>query len=255
MVDVSSEFFVYVAIGFAAQLVDGALGMAFGVISSTILLSVGQMPVIVSASVHSAELATTGFSAISHISFKNVNWKLCLPLALFGALGGIAGALVLGSINGDTIKPYISGYLGLLGLFILWKAWRGRISLAAVKPTSVRSASLFGLVGGALDACGGGGWGPVVTSNLVARGDHPRQVIGSVNTAEFIVTLSITLTFAATIGLQFTDIVAGLLCGGVLAAPLGAYVLRFIPPRFLMVMVGLLITGLSSWQIYRAFLL
>lgn len=254
IMDGSSEFLIYMAIGFAAQLVDGALGMAFGVISSTILLSVGQPPVMVSASVHMAEMVTTGFSAASHVSFKNVNWRVCLPLAVSGAIGGVAGALLLGSIDGAVIKPYIAGYLALLGLFILWKAWRMRRALPPPPPPSLGATSALGVVGGALDACGGGGWGPIVTSNLVARGDNPRLVIGSVNTAEFVVTMSITAAFTTMIGFQFTHVVAGLLCGGVLAAPLGAYVLRLIPARVLMALVGVLITGISVWQISKVVL-
>ncbi len=250
MPEISSELLTYILIGFAAQLVDGALGMAFGVISSTILLSVGQAPVVVSASVHTAEMVVTAFSAGSHIYFKNVNWKLCLPLAFFGAIGGVAGATILANIDGDVIKPFISGYLALLGLFILWKAHLAR---KAPPPNllPVSALSALGITGGAMDAMGGGGWGPIVTSNLIARGDNPRLVIGSVNTSEFIVSTSITLAFIATLGFHFTDVVIGLLLGGVLAAPLGAYVLRVVPAKFLMVLVGLLITGLSFWQIAK----
>lgn len=252
MFDISSDLVTYIMIGFAAQLVDGALGMAFGVISSTVLLSIGQAPVVASASVHTAEMVVTAFSAGSHIYFKNVNWKLCLPLALFGALGGFLGATLLANIDGDAIKPFISVYLGLLGLFILWKSMLPKKETPGLLPISTTSA--LGVTGGVLDAMGGGGWGPIVTSNLIARGDNPRLVIGSVNTSEFIVSTAITLAFITTLGFHFTEIVLGLLLGGVMAAPLGAYVLRLVPAKILMRMVGVLITGLSVWQIVKTVL-
>lgn len=252
MFDISSDLATYIMIGFAAQLVDGALGMAFGVISSTVLLSIGQAPVVASASVHTAEMVVTAFSAGSHIYFKNVNWKLCLPLALFGALGGFLGATLLANIDGDAIKPFISVYLGLLGLFILWKSMLPKKETPGLLPISTTSA--LGVTGGVLDAMGGGGWGPIVTSNLIARGDNPRLVIGSVNTSEFIVSTAITLAFITTLGFHFTEIVLGLLLGGVMAAPLGAYVLRLVPAKILMRMVGVLITGLSVWQIVKTVL-
>ncbi len=254
MFDVSSDFWTFMLIGFCAQIVDGALGMAFGVISSTVLLSLGHAPVVVSASVHTAEMVTTAFSAGSHIYFKNVNWRLCLPLAFFGAIGGVAGATLLANIDGDIIKPFISVYLALLGVFILWKAAQNRRNVAAPALLSIEKTSALGIAGGVLDATGGGGWGPIVTSNLIARGDNPRQVIGSVNTSEFIVSTAITIAFIATVGLHFTDVVMGLLAGGVIAAPLGAYILRLVPARTLMLVVGLLITGLSLWQITKNFL-
>lgn len=251
MPELGDDFWIYVMIGFAAQIVDGALGMAFGVISSTFLLAFGQAPVVVSASVHTAEMVVTAFSASSHIYFKNVNWKLCIPLAVFGALGGFLGATILVNIDGDVIKPFISIYLALLGMFILWKVVRKKNAPPPpLLPTSHLSA--LGITGGALDACGGGGWGPIVTSNLIARGDNPRLVIGSANTSEFIVSTAITLAFIATVGFHFTDVVIGLLVGGVVAAPFGAFVLRFVPARAVMTIVGLLITGLSIWQIVKA---
>jgi uncharacterized membrane protein YfcA len=248
--EISFDIFTYIFVGFLAQIVDGALGMAFGAISSTFLLSMGQAPAIVSASVHTAEMFVTAFSAGSHIYFKNVNWRLCLTLAFFGALGGIAGATLLSFVDGNVIKPFISLYLALLGLFILWKSTRmAQEPPPALLPVSTVSA--LGLAGGVLDASGGGGWGAIVTSNLIARGDNPRLVIGSVNTSEFIVSTAVTISFIATLGFHFTDVVLGLLIGGVLGAPLGAYALRLFKPKFLMVLVGWLITGLSVWQIAR----
>lgn len=253
MPEISSELLTFILVGFLAQLVDGALGMAFGVISSTVLLSLGQAPAVVSASVHTAEMVVTGFSAGSHIYFKNVNWKLCLPLAFFGAIGGIAGALFLVNVDGDTIKPFISAYLGVLGLFILYKAFlKKKEPPPSLLPVTHLSA--LGVAGGALDATGGGGWGPIVTSNLIARGDNPRQVIGSVNTSEFMVSTAVTLAFITTLGIHFTDVVLGLLIGGVLAAPLGAFIVRKVPSKYVMIVVGLLITVLSVWQLYKILL-
>ena len=251
MIDFSSDFFAFAAIGFAAQLIDGALGMAYGVITSTVLLSIGQPPAVVSASVHSAEMVVTAFSSASHIYFKNVNWKLCAPLALFGAIGGVIGATILVNIDGDAIKPFISGYLLLLGLFILWRARYVRQAPPNILPVSALSG--IGLAGGLLDSIGGGGWGPIVTSNLIARGDNARMVIGSVNTSEFIVTSAVTLAFITTLGFHFTEVVVGLLLGGVLAAPLGALLVKVIPNRVLMLVVGCIIVALSAWQIAKLF--
>lgn len=255
MFEFGSEFFAFMLIGFAAQIIDGALGMAYGTLSASILLGAGLPPVTVSASVHAAQIATTGMSAVSHAYFKNVNWPMCMILGLFGALGGVAGATILVNIDGDLIKPYIVTYLMGLGLFMLWKLWRQRgREPAREQAASKRYTGILGFVGGLLDSIGGGGWGPVVTSNLMAKGENPRLVIGSVNTAECFVKTCTSLAFVATVGFIFTDVVVGLLIGGVLAAPLGAYVVRLIPARILMLIVAMLITALSVWQITQYFL-
>ncbi len=250
------EFWIFFGVGFLAQLVDGALGMAYGVVSSTVLLAFGVPPAQASASVHVAEVFTTAASGSSHILHKNVDWKLFRRLALPGAIGGIVGAYVLTEIDGDAIRPFITGYLAIIGVFILYKA------LSSNKPHPHREigheASPLGLVGGFLDAVGGGGWGPVVTSSLVASGSAPRQTIGTVNTAEFVVTVAISATFVVAL---FTgtwegnkDIaghawaVGGLIVGGVIAAPLAAWIVKIIAQRTLMIMVGVLIVAVAGFQ-------
>jgi uncharacterized protein len=249
------EFWIFFGVGFLAQLVDGALGMAYGVVSSTVLLAFGVPPAQASASVHVAEVFTTAASGTSHIAHKNVDWKLFRRLVIPGAIGGIIGAYVLTEIDGDAIRPFITGYLAMIGVFILYKA----LGTRSPKPRTIgNEAAPLGLAGGFLDAVGGGGWGPVVTSTLMASGSAPRQTIGTVNTAEFIVTVAISATFIVTL---FTgtwegskDIaghawaVGGLIAGGILAAPLAAWVVKLIPQRTLMIMVGVLIVGLAGFQ-------
>jgi len=250
---VTSSFFLYVLIGFVAQLVDGALGMAYGTLCTAILLAMGIPPATVSAGVHSAQFFTAGLSGVAHTLLKNIDWKLCLSLALAGVLGGIIGALFLVHVDTDFIRPWISGYLLLLGILIVLR------SLKAGQPEKKeddRGPGIFtpvlGFFSGLLDAIGGG-WGPMVTSNLIARGEPPRYAIGSVNTAEFFVKTAIAATFFTTIGLTFHKIVIGLLIGGVLAAPFGAYILRVINPRMLIGMVGGLIIALSLYQLSKVF--
>jgi uncharacterized protein len=249
------EFWIFFGVGFLAQLVDGALGMAYGVVSSTVLLAFGVSPAMASASVHVAEVFTTAASGTSHTLHKNVDWKLFRRLAIPGAIGGIIGAYVLTEIDGDAIRPFITGYLAAIGIFILYKA----VTTKMPKPREIGGeAAPLGLAGGFLDAVGGGGWGPVVTSSLVASGSAPRQTIGTVNTAEFVVTVAISATFIITIfsgsweGAK--DIqghawaVGGLIAGGVLAAPLAAWIVKIIPQKSLMVMVGVLIVVVAGVQ-------
>lgn len=243
-------FWTYVLVGFAAQIVDGALGMAYGTLSTAFLLSTGVPPLITSASVHTAQFFTTGISSASHYYFKNVEKRLMVILALAGAVGGIAGASLLTMIDGNLLKPYISAYLMALGILILWRI----IARKTAPPPSrdkKRQIVPLGITGGFLDALGGGGWGPIVTTSLMVRGRDPRMVIGTVNAAEFVVKTSIALAFIITIGFTFHEVVLGLLIGGVLAAPLGAYVLRFIKPQMLMGLVGVLILSLSAFTLVK----
>src|SRR6478672_2754910 len=170
-------------IGFAAQLVDGALGMAYGQISSTLLISLGVPPAAASAGVHTAETFTTAVSGISHTAHRNVDWKLFARLVIPGVIGGILGAYVLTRISAATARPIVLTYLACIGL---WLLWRGIMHRHAEKEPKI--AEPLGLIGGFLDAAGGGGWGPVVTSNLLVQGGTPRKVIGTVNTAEFFLT-------------------------------------------------------------------
>ena len=240
--------FTFVIVGFIAQMVDGCLGMAYGVSSTTFLLSIGISPVAASASVHTAEIFTTGVSGISHLRFGNVDKKLFKKLIIPGILGGVIGAYVLSSVPGDIIKPFVAVYLLIMGLIIFFK------SLKTIKEKEIRT-KLFplGLAGGFFDAVGGGGWGPIVTSTLVARGNHPRFAIGSVNLSEFFVTVSEAATFFTVIGLVHWQIIVGLMVGGIIAAPLAAYLCKKISPKTLMIIIGLVIIILSIRTIYQAF--
>ena len=242
---------LYVLVGFIAQMIDGALGMAYGVSSNTFLLSIGLPPAAASASVHMAEVVTTGVSGISHWKLGNIDWKLVKRLLVPGVLGGIAGAYMLTTIDGDVIKPYISGYLLIMGLIILWKAFR----YEAKPHNGVHTArvSVLGVIGGFFDAIGGGGWGPIVTTTLVARGKDARLTIGSVNFSEFFVTFAESVTFVLTLNfVEYWQVILGLLVGGVIAAPMAAVLTKKLPAKTLMFIVGLLIVGLSIRTIVMA---
>ena len=241
----------FIAVGFGAQLIDGALGMAFGVITNTLLVSVlGLAPARASASVHLVETFTTAASAISHVFHRNVNWKLFSRLAIPGVVGGVAGAYLLTNIDAAVAKPFVMAYLIGIGLYLLWRAWEMGHGHEH-KPA--RYVGPLGLLGGFLDAAGGGGWGPVVTSNLLAQGTEPRTTIGTVNTAEFFLTVTVSLTFIVTLGLQaFTIAAVGLILGGLLAAPLGAVIAKKIPAKLLLALVGGLLTATSLFSLYKA---
>ncbi|WP_312786957.1 sulfite exporter TauE/SafE family protein, partial [Stenotrophomonas indicatrix] len=219
--ELSSEFWWFILIGLGAQLVDGALGMAFGLVSSSVLLSMGLPPAQVSASVHTAEVFTTGASGVSHLVAGNVDKRLFFRLALPGALGGALGAYVLTQVPGDLIRPLIYLYLLVLAIIILARA-AGRW----MPKGEIRRVPVLGFFAGLLDASGGGGWGPVATSTLLARGGQARTTIGTVNAAEFVVTLTISATFLLSMGVQHLQIVAGLLIGGMMAAPVAAVLVK-----------------------------
>lgn len=245
------SIFLYVLVGFLAQMIDGALGMAYGVSSNTFLLSIGIPPAAASASVHMAEVVTTGISGFSHWKLGNLDWKLVKRLLIPGVIGGVAGAYLLTSIDGDIIKPYISAYLLIIGIVILVKA----INYQAKPHNGVHTArvSALGVVGGFFDAIGGGGWGPIVTTTLLARGKDARQTIGSVNFSEFFVTFAESVTFVLTLSfLGYWQIILGLLIGGAIAAPLAAILTKRLPVKTLMFIVGLLIVGLSIRTILLA---
>lgn len=239
----------FIAIGFAAQVVDGALGMAFGVINSTLLVGMmGVPPAVASASVHVVEAFTTAASGASHAAHRNIDWSLFRKLVLPGVIGGALGAYTLASIDASLARPYVMAYLAVIAVYLLYRAWRG-----VVRPKKPRVVAPLGLVGGFLDAAGGGGWGPVVTSNLLAQGGTPRFTIGTVNTVEFFVTTTISATFIATLGVAaFTFQAVGLLIGGVLAAPFGAMLAKRVPARPLMAMVGTLLLVTSGWAVWQA---
>jgi uncharacterized membrane protein YfcA len=242
------EILPFIAIGFAAQMVDGAVGMAYGTISSTLLISMGVPPATASAGVHTVETFTTAVSGISHAAHRNVDWKLFARLVIPGVIGGILGAYVLTQISAATARPIVLTYLACIGL---WLLWRGIMHRHAEKEPKI--VEPLGLIGGFLDAAGGGGWGPVVTSNLLVQGGAPRKVIGTVNTAEFFVTVTISATFIATLGLRaFTVYTVGLLIGGLFAAPLGARVAKKVEPDRLLTMVGIVLIATSLFGLYRA---
>lgn len=240
----------FIGVGFLAQLIDGALGMAFGVITNTLLVSImGIAPARASASVHLVESFTTAASAISHILHRNVNWRLFVRLAIPGIIGGVAGAYLLTNIDGAVAKPFVMTYLTGIGIYLLWRAWEMGHGHEH-KPAKV--VEPLGLIGGFLDAAGGGGWGPVVTSNLLVQGTEPRTTIGTVNTAEFFLTTSISLTFILTLGLEaFTIAAVGLIIGGLMAAPLGAVIAKRIPAKRLLTIVGVLLTATSLFSLYK----
>jgi hypothetical protein len=243
---------LYVLVGFIAQMIDGALGMAYGVSSNSFLLSLGIPPAAASASVHMAEVVTTGISGFSHWRLGNVDWKLVKRLLLPGVVGGVAGAYILSSIDGNIIKPYIAAYLLFMGGLIIYKALTVE---PRKKPDEYHGPriSLLGVLGGFCDAIGGGGWGPVVTSTLVARGKFPRTTIGSVNFSEFFVTFAQSVVFVFTLNfVEYWQVILGLLIGGGIAAPLAARMTKQLPVKALMIMVGILIILLSIRTIYLA---
>lgn len=244
----SNVFWIAVAVGFFAQAVDGALGMAYGVTATTFLLGTGASPAVASASVHIAEIFTTGFSGMSHVRFGNVNKNLFLRLLIPGILGGVLGAVVITRIDGAVLKPYVSAYLLLMGIYILSKAWR-YLHLGKNDPKHVRKLALFG---GFVDSAGGGGWGPVVTTTLLGSGNDPRTTIGSVNFAEFFLTLASGATFALLVGTNTWPIVGGLVLGGLFAAPFAAVLCKRLHARVLLVIVGTLISALSFYNLYKA---
>jgi uncharacterized protein len=245
----SSAFWSAAAVGFIAQTVDGALGMAYGLTATTFLLSTGATPAMASASVHIAEVFTTGFSGISHVRFGNVNKKLFLRLLLPGITGAVLGAIVVTQVDGRVIKPYVSAYLLIMGVYVLSKAWR-RIQIVRHEPRHVAKLALFG---GFVDAAGGGGWGPVVTTTLVSSGHDPRTTIGSVNFAEFFLTLSGAAAFTLLVESTAWVLVAGLVFGGIFSAPLAAILCRKLRARSLLILVGTLISALSIYNLYKAF--
>lgn len=239
----------FIGVGFAAQLVDGALGMAFGVISNTLLVGVlGVPPALASQRVHIVECFTTATSGISHLLHGNVDRKLFLRLLLPGMAGGLLGAYVLTSLDASVVKPFVLLYLSAIGIYILVRG--------IMYPPQIKEARLIaplGLFGGFLDAAGGGGWGPVVTSNLLIQGADPRKVVGTVNTVEFFLTLTVSAAFIWNLGLaDVAGATLGLLIGGLLAAPLGAWAAKHFNPKTMLVLVGIVLTLTSAYGVYRA---
>lgn len=236
----TSEILLYVTAGFLAQLVDGALGMAYGVTASSLLLSLGFPPATTSATIHAAECFTTGASALSHGAFGNIDKFLFRRLLIPGVLGAVTGAYILASFPGEILKPIVAWYLLVMGCMIVMKAFR------QFPPRSVRTHLIpLGFGGALVDAVGGGGWGPIVASTLIVRGNDLRLTVGSVNAVEFFVTLAASITFVLTIGVTNWPMILALGAGGLIAAPLGAWACTRVPVRPFMVAVGLLVIGLS----------
>lgn len=241
------DFFLHVATGFAAQLVDGALGMAYGVTASSLLLGTGLAPAVTSATVHAAECFTTGASAVSHRVFGNVDRRLFWRLLLPGMAGAGSGAYLLARIDGNALKPWIAGYLLVIGAMLVLRAVRHR------PPREVRRhVGPLGFFGALLDAVGGGGWGPIVASHLLVRGHDFRRTVGTVNAVEFFVTLTASVVFLLTLGFVHAGVVVALALGGVLAAPIGAFLVCRVPARPMLGAVGVLVMLLSLRTLWKA---
>lgn len=237
-------------VGLVAQLVDGSLGMGFGVTSSTLLIAAGIAPAMASASIHLAEVGTTLISGFSHHKLGNVDWRTVGILAVPGGVGAFLGAHFLVSLPADVAKPWVAGILFCLGLYVIWRflalggrrpVFKGRLSAGFLIPV--------GLVGGTLDAVGGGGWGPVGTTSLLSSGRlAPRMVVGSVSASEFVVAAAASLGFLMALGSAGINagFVLALLAGGMVAAPLAAWLVKHLPARVLGVAAGGLILVTNS---------
>jgi uncharacterized membrane protein YfcA len=248
------DLVLFIALGFFAQLIDGALGMAYGLIVTTTLLSLGTAPALASASVHTAEIVTTGLAGGSHVWHKNIDWALFRKLAPAGVAGGIVGAYVLVGLPENWVKVFVTLYLIAMTAMITHRVMTSKQAQKGTKEQRERKvpAVAVGAGGGFLDAVGGGGWGPLVTSTLLARGDHPRQTIGSASLSEFFLTTAISVTFLFNLNLwDYLQPVLGLVIGGAFAAPLAGYFSRALPPRILMTAVALVIGVLSLVNVGR----
>jgi len=239
---------VMVLVGFAAQFVDGTLGMGYGIFSASLLVTVGLPPAIASASVHTAEIFTTLISGISHWRMGNIKKELVLPMLVPGIIGGVCGAHLLTAIPGKVIKPYVAAILLVMGAIVLVRFVRKKRLAFKGGTTPTWEVVLLSLVAAFVDALGGGGWGPIATPSLILSENHePRKVVGSVNLVEFFVTIASVITFLIRIGpenFQWT-IVLALLVGGAIAAPMGAWICRKLPPRVLGILIGLALVVLN----------
>jgi uncharacterized protein len=245
--EIDSLFYYYIGVGFFAQLIDGALGMAYGATCTSLLMGVGVPPAFATASVHTAEVFTTGVSGLSHIYFGNIDKKVFFRIVVTGVIGAMIGAYLISEVlDADFIKPFISLYLVVLGSLLVYKAFKGRPAVPVNK-----NLGILGLYGGFLDAIGGGGWGPLVTSNLLRKGNAPKETIGTVNTAEFFVAFFSTGVFMIFIDIEAWQPIAGLVIGGIFAAPLGAFLIRFFNPKYIMVTIGSVVILLSLINVVR----
>lgn len=244
-----ADILPFILVGFAAQLVDGALGMAFGVITNTLLVGfLGVPPAQASQRVHVVECFTTAASGLSHLAHGNIDGRLFARLVVPGVIGGVTGAYLLSNLDAEAVRPFVLAYLSGIGVYLLVRGL-----FYPPKPRVAKYVAPLGLVGGFLDAAGGGGWGPIVTSNLLIQGAEPRRVVGTVNAAEFFLTTAISAAFIWQLGLaDLVGATLGLLIGGVAAAPLGAVAARRIPAKYLLVLVGIVLTLTSAYGIWAA---
>ncbi|MBA3815371.1 MAG: sulfite exporter TauE/SafE family protein [Parachlamydiaceae bacterium] len=239
------DFLIFFTIGFIAQIIDGALGMAYGLTTTTFLLNFGVPPISATAITHAAECITTGFSAIAHHRLGNVNKTFFFRLLFPGVIGAILGVLLITNIDADIIKPFMAIYLLVMGIVIISKAF------TVFPPVTVtHHLAPLGFIGGFMDAVGGGGWGPIITSTLLARGQNARMTIGSVNASEFFISVTVTIAFFFSHTFIGWPIVAALAAGGAVAAPIGAWLCKHIPVKVLLFVVGLLIIGLSTRMLW-----
>lgn len=239
---IGPEFFIFVLGGFIAQMIDGSLGMAYGVSASTFLMSFGVSPAAASASIHASEIFTSGVSGLSHLKFQNVNKRLFKHLLIPGVLGAIAGAYILSSFEeyNYILRPIVATYTLILGIVIIVKS--RNIQPKRRKTKNVPALAGFG---GFMDSIGGGGWGPIVATTLIARGRNPRYTIGSVNLAEFFVSFASSVTFFLSIGIGYFQIIAGLILGGIIAAPIAALLVSKLPVKKMLMVVGVVVIIVS----------
>jgi uncharacterized protein len=246
---IDAVFVKFILFGFVAQLIDGTIGLGYGVSCSTLLLNFGIAPRIVTAAVHTAEVFTTGVSGLSHLRFKNIDKDLFLRIVITGVIGTLIGSYMISNVlDGKVVKPFIAGYLLLMGIFILIKG----VNKNHKAFTRVKRAETLAFAGGFLDAVGGGGWGPIVTSNIIHQGNNPRQTIGTVNTAEFFIAFFSSAVFIYYVGIESWKVVTGLIAGGVLAAPVGAFFVSIFDRRLLAILIGIAIVLTSMFTIYKA---
>lgn len=250
MASSSGTFYTFVAVGFVAQMIDGMLGMGYGIVSAISLMTLGLNPASVSASIHTAEMFASGASGYNHYRFGNVNKKLFKVLVLPGVAGSIAGALLLARLGEKHVaylKPVLALYLLILGIRIISKA----IKKQTQQRKKVKNAGWLASAGGFLDSFGGGGWGPLVTSTLIANGRTPNYVIGTVSLVEFFVTFASAVTFFSVLGFKHWQIVLGLIVGGVAAAPIAARLAGRLPTRWMFLGVGTMVIFWSLWTLRK----
>lgn len=241
-------FWSAVLVGLVAQVIDGALGMAYGISSSSFLLAVGASPAMASGATHLAEVFTSGASGISHLKMGNVNKKLFVSLLIPGIIGGLIGTYILGNVDGKALKPYISIYLLMMGLYVLSKAFRHMKARYEINAAKIAPLAFFG---GLMDTTGGGGWGPIVTTSLVGSGHDPRTTIGSVNFAEFFLTVTVATALFSILDNSVWTLVAGLVIGGLFSAPFAAYITKHLKTKTLLMLVGSLISLISVFNLYQ----